>query len=198
MQFSHFTVLASLASLVASNSVHFINQDETERTIIFTAQVPLEQIPSLTIPGGSTADAQFPAEWIGNWYSVSAGKPNVPGMLGEVRFGGAFGHTYFDVSAIIDPNDHEGVKIITPKNFDEPFSGCQSFPCVNAYNKWDDIATKSTPDVDLVCLIGNKSVDQKRMARNAVEAVEAPAKRDDAVFPRSSLIGEDADEILFL
>lgn len=155
--------ITGLASLAASNSVEFVNQDSTERTIIFTAQAPLEAIPSLTIPPLGTGKATFPQDWIGNWYSVSAGAENKPGMLGEVRFNGFAGHTFFDVSAIVDPNDHNGVKMIMPKNFDEPVSGCQTFPCANAYNKWDDIATQSTADADLVCLIGNLSNEKRRI-----------------------------------
>jgi len=164
MQFSTTILFAAtaLASLVASNAVHFVNQDATERTIIFTAQAPLQPIPSIVIPGHGTGKAEFPAEWIGNWYSVSAGKENIPGMLGEVRFGGFAGQTYFDVSAIVNPNDIDGVKMIMPKNHDEPVSGCQSFPCANAYNKWDDIATLSTEDTELLCLLGNLSNTRRR------------------------------------
>jgi len=174
MQFTTTLFAATaLASLVASNAVHFVNQDATERTIIFTAQAPLEAIPTIVIPGHGTGNATFPDAWIGNWYSVSKGAENVPGMLGEVRFGGFMGHTYFDVSAIVAPNDANGVKMITPKNFNEPVSGCQTFPCSNAYNKWDDIATLSTPDVELICLLGNLSSERRRsLARMPREFIE--------------------------
>lgn len=169
-------LLGALASLVAANSVHFVNQDNTERTIVFTAQEPMAKIPSIVIPPGGSGDATFPQGWIGNWYSVSKGKKDVPGMLGEVRFNGWNGHTYFDVSAIVDPNDHDGVKIITPKNFETPYSGCQTFPCANAYNVWDDIATLSTPDTDLICLLGNLPGQQRRsIARSVKEFVNLKA-----------------------
>jgi len=174
MQFTTSALFAALAAAVAANTVHFVNQDNTERTIIFTPQEPLEQIPTLVIPGMGTGEATFPDSWIGNWYSVSAGKENVPGMLGEVRFNGFAGATYFDVSAIVAPNDAEGVKMIMPKNSDEPVSGCQTFPCSNAYNKWDDIATLSTPDTDLICLLGNISNQRRRaLARMPREFIEA-------------------------
>lgn len=182
MQFSITFLVGTLASIVAANSVHFVNQDATERTIIFTPQAPLEQIPSLTIPGHGTGDAQFPDSWIGNWYSVSKGAPDVPGMLGEVRFQGFAGHTFFDVSAIVKPDDHDGVKIITPKNSDEPFSGCQSFPCLNAYNVWDDIATKSTPDTDLICLLGNLETAKRRSVNRMPREFVNPAEVRN--FPR--------------
>lgn len=175
MQFTSTILVAAtaLASAVAANSVHFVNQDNTERTIIFTAQEPLEKIPTLVIPGLGTGEATFPENWIGNWYSVSAGKEDIPGMLGEVRFNGFAGATFFDVSAIVNPDDHEGVKMLLPKNSNEPVSGCQTFPCSNAYNKWDDIATLSTPDTELICLLGNLSNQRRRaLARMPREFIE--------------------------
>lgn len=152
----------ALASAAAAGTVHFVNQDSTERTIIFTPNLGLEAIPKLTIAGSQTANQTFPTGWIGNWYSVSAGAADTPGMLGEVRFDGFAGATYFDVSAIVNPNDTEGVKMIFPKNSNTPVSGCQSFPCTNAYNKWDDIATLSTDDSELICLLGNLSNSRRR------------------------------------
>jgi hypothetical protein len=154
------TALASVAAAI--NSIHFVNQDSTERTIVITAQAGLEEIPNLVIKGLHTANQTFPENWIGNVYSVSKGAPNVPGMLAEFSFNGFGGATYFDVSAIVNPDDHEGVKMVFPKNSNTPVSGCQTFPCANAYNKWDDIATLSTDDTELVCLVGNLSKERRR------------------------------------
>jgi hypothetical protein len=166
MQFLSTVLFAAsaLASLAAAqeNILHFVNQDSTTRTIIFTAQAGLEEIPSLVIPGLGTANQTMPNSWIGNCYSVSEGAPNVPGMLAEFRFNGYAGACYFDVSAIVNPNDTEGVKMILPKNSDTPVSGCQTFPCSNAYNKWDDVATLSTPDSELVVLLGTLSNARRR------------------------------------
>ena len=139
------TALASLAT--ATNIVYFTNQDGTNRNIVCTAQEGLEQIPD---------------GWIGNCYSVSKGAPNVPGMLAEFRFNGFAGATYFDVSAIVNPDDAEGVKMVFPKNSDKPVSGCQTFPCSNAYNRPDDVATLSTDDSELVVLIGNLKNERRR------------------------------------
>jgi len=154
------SALASLAA--AQNVLHFVNQDSTTRTIIFTAQAGLEEIPNLVIDGLGTANQTMPNSWIGNLFSVCEGAPIVPGILAEFRFNGYAGSTYFDVSAIVNPNDTEGVKMIFPKNSDTPVSGCQTFPCSNAYNKWDDVATLSTPDSELVVLIGNLSNERRR------------------------------------
>ncbi|KAH8649656.1 hypothetical protein BGZ60DRAFT_389592 [Tricladium varicosporioides] len=164
MQFINTLIAAAtaLVSVASAGSVHFVNQDSTTRTIVFTPNAGLQSIPDLIIEGSATANQSFPTGWIGNWYSVSKGASRVPGMLGEVRFDGFAGATYFDVSAIVNPNDHQGVKMIFPKNSNTPVSGCQNFPCTNAYNKWDDIATLSTPDSELICLLGSLSNERKR------------------------------------
>ncbi|KAH6666862.1 hypothetical protein B0J14DRAFT_191381 [Halenospora varia] len=164
MQFINalIAVAAALASVASAGSVHFVNQDSTTRTIVFTPNSGLESIPDLIIAGSATANQTFPTGWIGNWYSVSKGAAKVPGMLGEVRFDGFAGATYFDVSAIVNPSDDQGVKMIFPKNSNTPVSGCQTFPCTNAYNKWDDIATLSTNDSELICLLGSLSNERKR------------------------------------
>jgi hypothetical protein len=83
-------------------------------------------------------------------------------MLAEFRFNGFAGATYFDVSAIVNPDDAEGVKMVFPKNSDKPVSGCQTFPCSNAYNRPDDVATLSTDDSELVVLIGNLKNERRR------------------------------------
>jgi len=168
MRFSVASAFAALFALVAANSVEFRNQDSTTRTIIFTANEGLESIPSLTIPGLGTETATFPTGWIGNFFSVSAGSAPTPGMLGEVMFDGYSGANYFDVSAIVDPNDVHGVKMLFPKESKLPLSGCQTFPCANAYNQPDDIQTLSTPESELVCLIGTVSSKARRHARHFV------------------------------
>jgi len=165
MQFSTiFAAAAALATIASAGSVHFVNQDSTQRTIIFTQNAGLESISELVIPGLSTANQTFPTGWIGNWYSVSEGATNTPGMLGEVRFDGFAGATYFDVSAIVNPDDTNGVKEIFPLNSNTPISGCQKWPCSNAYNKWDDVATLSTDSSELVCLLGTASTERRRGA----------------------------------
>jgi hypothetical protein len=176
MQFTTTLLAAAtaLSSLAAANTVDFINQDGTTRHIVFTAQDGLAAIDPITITGYGTASVEFPAPWIGNWYSYNDGAANVPGMLGEVRWDGYAGANYFDVSAIVNPADVEGVKMIFPKDSSAPVSGCQSFPCANAYNTPDDIATLSTTDDTLVCLIGNLSNSRRRaVARMPHDFIEA-------------------------
>jgi hypothetical protein len=171
MQFTN-TILAiatALSSLAAANTVNFVNQDGTTRNIVFTPQDGQPGIAPITIGGYGSASQDFPNGWIGNWYSYNDGAPNVPGMLGEVRWNGYGGNNYYDVSAIVNPNDVNGVKEIFPQNAGSPVSGCQSFPCANAYNTPDDIATLSTTEDTLVCLIGNLN-SQRRHARSFVGA----------------------------
>jgi hypothetical protein len=154
------TALASLATAI--NSLHFVNQDSTTRTVVCTAQAGLEEIPNIVIKGLETANQTLPDGWTGNCYSVSEGAPNVPGMLAEFRFNGYAGATYFDVSAIVNPDDVNGVKMVFPKNSNTPVSGCQTFPCSNAYNQPDDVATLSTDDSELVVLLGNLDTTRRR------------------------------------
>lgn len=167
MQLSTFLVAASgLASLAyAANTVHFVNQDETDRTIWFTAQSGYTTPDNLQVAGLSTANQTFDEGWIGNFYSVSAGKANTTGMLGELRFDGYNGMTFYDVSAIVNPDDWSGVKEIFPLDTGLPISGCQTFPCDNAYNAPDDVQTQASSSSALVCLLGDLSSSDSRKKR---------------------------------
>lgn len=158
MLFSFTFLLTSFTFLVSTNTIEFVNQDSTTRTIYFTQQEGLLAIDPLTITGLTNVTATFPISWIGNFYSVSEGADVVPGMLGEVCWDGWDGINWFDVSAIVNPNDINGVKTIAPKYSGTPCSGCQSYVehCDNAYYDPDNMQTKSTLEEDLVCTIGTR------------------------------------------
>jgi hypothetical protein len=174
MQFFTSIVLAALASLASANVVEFINQDNTVRHVVFTSQVGQANIDTLTIGGMETSSVTLPSGWIGNWYSYNDGSPNVPGILGEVSLNSWDNINFFDVSAIVNPNDNEGVKMIFPKDSSTPVSGCQSFPCSNAYNQPNDIATMSTTDDTFVCLLGTLTSTRRRSVnRMPSEFIEA-------------------------
>ncbi|KFY30451.1 hypothetical protein V493_01895 [Pseudogymnoascus sp. VKM F-4281 (FW-2241)] len=163
MQFwTSLSITTLIAVATAANTVNMVSQDSTNRKVIFTPQEGSPELPSIDLTGGSSQVATFPDHWIGNWYTVSEGKEDKPGMLGEVRWDGFSGENYFDVSAIVNPDDHDGVKMLYPKSSKTPMSGCQTFPCDNAYNLPDDIQTLSTPENELECLIGTKSGGAKR------------------------------------
>lgn len=78
----------------------------------------------------------------------------------RVAFQGWEGLTYYDVSAIVNPNDHSGVKEMFPASELEvevkaSFSGCPHFPCNKAYYLPDDIQTVTTKSTDLIVTLGN-------------------------------------------
>jgi hypothetical protein len=159
MQFSSLLLFASTA---LAGSIEFVSQDSTDRTIYFSTNPGLETIEPLVVTGLSTTNQTFPTGWIGNFYSVSDGNDNVPGMLGEVTFDGWAGSTYFDVSAIVNPSDLVGVQQIFPLHSNAPIAGCDTFPCEKAYYAWDDVATFSSEVDALVCTLGVLSSTRRR------------------------------------
>ncbi|KAI0403181.1 hypothetical protein F4802DRAFT_317510 [Xylaria palmicola] len=163
MQFSQkFAALAATAATLASaNSITFVNQDATQRTVVFTPNDGLPQIPSVVVPGLNEVKVEFPWQWGGNAYAVLPGAPIVPGMLAEYLFQGGAEHdlTFFDVSAIVKSTDTNNVKQLFPvseKYAKEKvvFSGCTVFPCNKAYYHPDDVQTVATSQVDLICTLG--------------------------------------------
>ncbi|KAH8591169.1 hypothetical protein B0O99DRAFT_520215 [Bisporella sp. PMI_857] len=177
------TALASVAA--AANTVQFINQDSTTRHIVFTSQedIAADKIENLVIGGLETKNQTFPTGWIGNWYSYNEGQYHELGMLGEVRFDGWNGLVFFDVSAIVNSTDTEGVKILYPQGENPNYksatvSGCQTDICTNRYNVWNDVATKATLNSNLVCLIGNLATTER--------------KRGAKVYPRDYVLGKES------
>ncbi|KAI1444863.1 hypothetical protein F5Y02DRAFT_388647 [Annulohypoxylon stygium] len=174
---------ATAATLVSANSVTFVNQDSTSRQIIFTPSAGSPAIKTITVGGNKQAKVNIPTSWIGNAYSVSQGKPNVPGMLAEFTFQGWNDFTYFDVSAIVNPHDTVGVKQIFPasemKNSPKKLvSGCLSFPCGTAYYAPDDIQTVTTKETDLVVTLGNTG------------SVSSRDVKEGALVPRHYVLGK--------
>jgi hypothetical protein len=159
MQFTT-TVLALLASAscVAANTVTFWTLDDVERTIVFTPSPGSPEIPDVVVSKMENTTVTFPAGYEGNYYAVAKGAARVPGMLGELRFDGWMGKTYFDVSAIVTPNDKSNVKQMWPAKSMTPMSGCEEFPCNNAYYLPDDVQTKVTDEKDLIQTLGTGSV----------------------------------------
>ncbi|KAI9744178.1 MAG: hypothetical protein M1818_002330 [Claussenomyces sp. TS43310] len=169
MRFSVVLALFAASLATADNVVEFVNQDSTTRTITFTENAGSEGIQPVTLGGLQTQSVTFPEAWVGNWWAKAEGSDLSSGMLGEVAWNGWGGITYFDVSAIVNPEDGNGVKMLYPKSSQSPMSGCQTFPCSNAYNQPDDLQTLSTTESTLVCLVGNKgSQSSRRHARHFV------------------------------
>lgn len=181
MQYSALALLASATLARAVNQVTFVSMDETDRTIYFTPNSGLAAIDATDVPAGQNVTVTIPDSWIGNYYSVSSGSDNTPGMLGEVNFNSWGGLTYFDVSAIVDENDHSGVYMMYPVDTESPVSGCTSFLCDTLYRLPDDIQTKATTSTHLVTTLG---------AGNQVvyKAALALATRDvERVYPRAAV-----------
>lgn len=175
--FSSLTLLLLGAGAALANTVTFKSLDATARKIIFTPNAGAPAIPSVEVASGQELKVDFPTGWIGNWYSVSEGADDTPGMLGEVAFDGWNGITFFDVSAIVNPNDHVGVKEMYPAGGAAPTSGCKTFPCNNAYYVWDDVQTKATNEKDLICTLGDSALESRE-----VEEVDEPVFKRDFVM----------------
>ncbi|CAP73703.1 uncharacterized protein PODANS_2_10640 [Podospora anserina S mat+] len=154
--FSTMTLaLAWIVSALAEPKVTFINQDNKHRTIVFTPSVPHKEIKPLRVPAHQEVTQPFPHGWIGNWWSVTDGKPWIPGMLGEVTFNGYMGLTFFDVSAIANDRDTSGVKMMWPRKSASVTSGCDVFSCGNEYTYPDEVQTKATDEDHLMCSLGD-------------------------------------------
>ncbi|KAI1497554.1 DNase1 protein [Biscogniauxia marginata] len=178
--FSQFIAFAATAATVASaNSMTFVNQDDTARRIIFTPSEGSQSIDSVSVSGNDQVKVDFPASWIGNAYSVSEGASDTVGMLAEVTFQGWDDLTYFDVSAIVNPSDHNGVKQMYPATQlnskpKSSVSGCEVFPCNNAYYNPDDVQTVTTKETDIIVTLGtsgsvsSRDVEGQLVSRNYV------------------------------
>jgi hypothetical protein len=158
MHFSNSIIgLVASAAATSAASVTFWTLDDIQRTIVFTPSPGSPEMPSVTVSNKENTTVDFADQYIGNFYAVQEGKDDKPGMLGEVNFGAYGGMTFFDVSAIVDPNDHNNVKQMWPKDSMTPMSGCEVFPCNNAYWVWDDVQTKVTHDTELMTTLGSGS-----------------------------------------
>ncbi|KAK3358981.1 DNase1 protein [Lasiosphaeria hispida] len=170
-------ILASAAMVSAYNTVTFVNQDHLDRTIHFDVNPGHPNLPSVDVLGHQNVTYTIPYKWTGNWFSNMKGTPRTPGMLGEVCFNSWGDLTYFDVSAIVNPNDHVGVKKIWPVGNPENNSGCDDFPCNNAYYQPDDVQTKADQATDFICTLGtgythptrSVDIDAPIFARDSVE-----------------------------
>lgn len=178
----HITKLAILASATlasAANYVTFASMDSTDRTIVWTGN---SAISNTDVAGGQNVTIEVPQGWTGNAYSVSSGKSlGTPGMLAEFAWNSYADATYFDVSAIVDPSDNEGVYQMYPVDSQDPISGCWSFACSNAYYLPDDIQTKSTTSNHIVVTLGAGAIDNS----------ETASKREVENFPHDAVMKRD-------
>ncbi|KAL1903193.1 hypothetical protein Sste5346_000478 [Sporothrix stenoceras] len=174
--------LALAATAQAQNTLTFVSTDNVDRTIYITPSEGVEGMDPVTVAAGATVAVNFATGFIGNAYAVQEGKENVPGMLAEVNFQGWGGSTYFDVSAIVNSADTDNVMLMYPAEAPStPISGCNPFPCNNAYYLPDDVQTKVTEQTNIIVTLGggntnatakrdvNTAANGKNMPRNLVE-----------------------------
>lgn len=181
MQYSMNIVILAAASLAsATNLVTFVSMDSTSRTIVWTGD---SEIENTSVPGKQNVTITVPDSWIGNAYSVSEGSDlGTPGMLAEFAWNSYAGATYFDVSAIVNPDDTEGVYQMYPADGATPVSGCETFKCSNAYYQSDDVQTKSTDSTHIIVTLG---AGTQTIAQRDLEGREADNFPHDAVMKRS-------------
>lgn len=159
MQYSTLAILASAALASATNQVTFMSMDSTDRTVYFTPSSGQSDIDATTVSGGASITVEFPDAWIGNWYAVPTDAENTAGMLGEVSFNSWGDLTYFDVSAIVNPDDTTGVYQMYPADSEDPVSGCPTIEgCTNLYIGSDDVQTKSTTSTHLISTLGGGTI----------------------------------------
>lgn len=151
MQFNILAVACMATVAIADNTVTFMSMDGTGRTVVWTGSSPIEDT---IVPGGQSVSVSVPTGYTGNAYSYNDGADNTPGMLAEFAFNSWASSTYFDVSAIVNPDDHSGVFQMYPADTQTPMSGCQSFACGNAYYNWNDVQTKSTTCDHIIVTLG--------------------------------------------
>ncbi|KAM3514922.1 hypothetical protein MY11210_001400 [Beauveria gryllotalpidicola] len=152
--------LAASAAAVSAASVSFWTLDNEERTIYFTPSPGSPQMDPVTVNNSQKTKVEFDPGFIGMFYAVKKGDPNKDGIIGEVRFGGDGGKTFFDVSAIDHPEDTNNIKQMYPVDeqgnaMTGPMSGCVVYPCDNVYIHPDDVQTKVTPSTDLMTTLGS-------------------------------------------
>lgn len=165
----------SAASLVAANTITFVSLDEHDRTIFskhktkctnddhgLCSDVSLADIAPVNVPGLAQINVELPSGWEGNFYSVPGGTPDRTGMLAEIRSQGFENGSYYDVSAIENPNDNVGVKQFWPAHDpNAEVSGCIQFPCPYTYYHPNDLQTKPATWSDkFYCTLGNADLSK--------------------------------------
>ncbi|NOK10720.1 hypothetical protein [Corallococcus exercitus] len=80
------------------NTITLNNDGDKPMTVNFTPNAGEKAIDSVTLKPGESRTVQFPDNWSGNFRSDNGDGKNA--TLGEVKFDGGFGQTYYDVSYI--------------------------------------------------------------------------------------------------
>jgi len=170
------TALASITS--ATNTLTFVSQDSTDRSIFFTSAFGLAPVGPLVLKGLQTVTTEIPEQWSGNFWGVIDGDENIgSGALGEMTFNAWGGLTFFDMSMIVVPDDINNIKMIMPKKSNTPTAGCLDYTtvCHNAYNVWDEnLASKSTLETEFTVLVGTPQPTRRHAKDISARAPQVP------------------------
>ncbi|NPD22982.1 hypothetical protein D7Y27_03505 [Corallococcus sp. AB004] len=80
------------------NTITLNNDGNKPMTVNFTPNAGEKAVDSVTLKPGESRTVQFPDNWSGNFRTDKGDGKNA--TLGEVKFDGGFGNTYYDVSYI--------------------------------------------------------------------------------------------------
>jgi hypothetical protein len=86
----------------SGRTITFSNDGTSPMTLQFTPNAGEKAVAGLTLEPGKTQTVQFPDGWSGNFRSSSG--DGAAATLGEVKFDGSGGQTYYDVSYIEGDN----------------------------------------------------------------------------------------------
>ncbi|RKH70797.1 hypothetical protein D7X96_10415 [Corallococcus interemptor] len=92
------------------NTLTLNNDGDKPMTVNFTPNAGEKAVDSVTLQPGEKKTVQFPDNWSGNFRSDNGDGKNA--TLGEVKFDGGFGNTYYDVSYI---EGHNAAMTIQPE-----------------------------------------------------------------------------------
>lgn len=199
MLISNLPLFLPALGLAAANKVTFISLDSYDRDVYSKHKAGCavgdpgcEDLLVLRVPGFAHAALELPSTWEGNFYSVPAGTRDKTGMLAEIRVHGFESKSWYDVSALENPNDHDGVKQFWPANDpNAEVSGCITFPCEHAYYHPDDKETqKPTKSDDFYCTLGNADLGKYP---NLAQWQMIYSKEDKKWLPMSALDKKEVD-----
>ncbi|ESZ93535.1 SchS21 protein [Sclerotinia borealis F-4128] len=170
--------LATTTTAITGHTLSFQNLFPEPRLLIFTPTPSSYIIPPQLIAPSQILSLSTP-HWNGNFKAVNASTYNAenPGLenhiWGEVCFACWQDITFFDVSAIWNCCDNEGVHWMWGYDYDGDVdvegdgegiregvregevSGCETFPCKTVYNKSGDMQTKTTTKNAIWVVLGS-------------------------------------------
>ncbi|CZR56242.1 uncharacterized protein PAC_06130 [Phialocephala subalpina] len=158
-----------LFTLVSANTIKFQNLDSQPREICWYPpqgypaihSSVIKPFDSITVGLSGRQDDTFISGIGYQFHPINAGGGEAacvqPTIVGEITFQGYQGNTYYDISAVDNCCQNNGIHYFYPHNdASAPHSGCFNFPCGGVYIKPGDPQTKITTwDTDMIVLLWN-------------------------------------------